>query len=67
MSKRKLDVLAQLRTTYCSAEALAAIEELAAAADECGVRLSMSMANTEDLMAHMRLCQALAQLGGHDD
>lgn len=41
-----------------------AVRELMAAADECAVRLSLLMKHSEDLVAHMRICDALSAAQG---
>ncbi len=47
-----------------SREARAAVAELIQAADEASVALGESMEHTHQLVAHMRLCAALARVQG---
>lgn len=40
------------------------IRELMASGDECAMRLSLLMKHSEDLVAHMRICDALSAAQG---
>lgn len=40
------------------------VRELMGAGDECAMRLSMLMKHSDDLVAHMRICDALSAAQG---